>query len=115
MVSPKPSDHTPNVFAYRHHHLLQKYNVLHEHFRPPKLQHLTATVRKRDAPDLPVCIIGAGATGLYAAMIFESLGINYQIIEANKKERLGGRISTYRFPGGGPNDYFVCKVHPHPR
>lgn len=62
--------------------------------------------------NLPVCIIGAGMAGLYTAMIFESLGISYQIVDADKRERVGGRLFTYHFPKGGPYDYYVRKVDP---
>ena len=62
----------------------------------------------RPAPNLPVGIIGAGMAGLYTAMIFESLGIKYQIVDANFEHRVGGRLFTYRFPNGGHYDYFVC-------
>ncbi|KAF6811931.1 L-amino acid oxidase [Colletotrichum musicola] len=44
---------------------------------------------------LKVGIIGAGAAGLYAAILLESLGIDYEIHEASG--RVGGRIYTYRF------------------
>lgn len=44
---------------------------------------------------LKVGIIGAGAAGLYAAMLLDSLDIDYDIYEAS--ERVGGRIYTYRF------------------
>ena len=44
---------------------------------------------------LKVGIIGAGATGLYAAMILESLNIDYEILEGS--DRIGGRMFTYRF------------------
>ena len=60
----------------------------------------------------PVCIIGAGMAGLYTAMILESLMIRYHIVDANTRERVGGRVFTYKFPNGGPYDYFVSKVHP---
>ncbi|KAB5547175.1 L-amino acid oxidase [Coniochaeta sp. 2T2.1] len=53
---------------------------------------------KRATPkDVPfkVGIIGAGAAGLYAAMLFDSLGIDYDIHEAS--DRVGGRIFTYHF------------------
>ncbi|KAF9645107.1 amine oxidase [Thelephora ganbajun] len=56
--------------------------------------------------NLPVCIIGAGVAGLYTAMIFESLGIPYQIVDADTKDRVGGRLFTYYFPDGGPYDYY---------
>lgn len=42
-------------------------------------------------------IVGAGAAGLYAAMILQSLGIDYEILEANN--RIGGRLFTHRFNG----------------
>lgn len=44
---------------------------------------------------LKVGIVGAGAAGLYAAMLLDSLGIDYDIYEASN--RIGGRIYTYRF------------------
>ncbi|KAF4829006.1 putative bifunctional amine oxidase [Colletotrichum siamense] len=44
---------------------------------------------------LKVGIIGAGAAGLYAAILLDSLGIDYDIHEVS--DRIGGRIYTYRF------------------
>ena len=44
---------------------------------------------------LRVGIVGAGAAGLYAGMLLESLGIDYEILEGS--DRVGGRIFTYRF------------------
>ena len=79
----------------------------------PNPETVAGKVKKRSDNNLPVCIIGAGPAGLYTAMIFESLGIKYQIVEANKEERIGGRLYTYRFPGGGPYDYFVREVYSH--
>lgn len=46
---------------------------------------------------LPICIIGAGCAGLYAAMILDTLDVPYEILEAN--DRIGGRIYTHRFNG----------------
>ncbi|KAF8534739.1 hypothetical protein BDD12DRAFT_858949 [Trichophaea hybrida] len=43
----------------------------------------------------PVCIVGAGVSGLYAAMILDSLKIDYEILEAS--DRYGGRCFTYKF------------------
>jgi len=53
-----------------------------------------------------VGILGAGAGGLYAALILEDLGIPYHIIEA--RDKVGGRLFTYRFPNntGAPYNYF---------
>ena len=45
----------------------------------------------------PVCIVGAGCAGLYAAMMLQSLKIPYVILEAN--DRIGGRVYTHRFNG----------------
>lgn len=50
--------------------------------------------RNSTAP-LKVGIIGAGAAGLYSAILLQSLGIDYEILELT--ERIGGRIYTYRF------------------
>jgi hypothetical protein len=47
---------------------------------------------------LKVGIVGAGASGLYAGLLLESLGVDYDILEANT--RIGGRIYTYRFDEG---------------
>lgn len=48
----------------------------------------------RGAP-MKVGIVGAGAAGLYAAILLDSLGIEYDIHEAS--DRVGGRIFTYHF------------------
>lgn len=47
------------------------------------------------AQNITVGIIGAGVTGLYSAILLQSLDINYEIIEANN--RTGGRIWTHYF------------------
>ena len=60
----------------------------------------------RFLPDKKVGILGAGIGGLYAALILDSLDIEYDILEASS--RAGGRIFTYQFPGGGKYDYYVC-------
>ena len=65
-----------------------------------------------------VGIIGAGASGLYSAILLESLGIGYEILEADI--RAGGRIWTYYFDektweGSSPGDpeyydYYVSTI-----
>ncbi|KAF8596137.1 amine oxidase [Ceratobasidium sp. AG-I] len=47
-----------------------------------------------------------GASGLYAALILQDLGIPYQIIEA--QDKVGGRLFTHKFPDqtGAPYNYF---------
>ena len=103
----------PNIFAYRGIQLLSEYNELYKDSPEHVPSKLAAEVQNRSDYSLPVCIIGAGAAGLYTAMIFESLGIKYQIVEANTEERIGGRLFTYHFPDGGPYDYFVREVYSH--
>ena len=51
-----------------------------------------------------VGIIGAGVGGLYAAMMLQSLHIEYEILEAS--ERIGGRLYTQHF-SKKEHDYFV--------
>lgn len=46
-------------------------------------------------PKLKVGIIGAGAAGLYSALLLQSLGIEFEILEADG--RAGGRIHTHYF------------------
>ena len=52
-----------------------------------------------------VGIIGAGVGGLYTALMLDSLGIGCEILEAS--DRVGGRLSTYKFPNGEKYDYYV--------
>ncbi|KAF9457573.1 hypothetical protein BDZ94DRAFT_1272826, partial [Collybia nuda] len=54
----------------------------------------------------PVGILGAGAGGLYTALILEDLGIPYRIIEAQRQ--VGGRLFTHKFANttGAPYNYF---------
>lgn len=51
-----------------------------------------------EQPPRKVCIVGAGVSGLYIAMILDSLEIpnlTYDILEANS--RVGGRVYTHHF------------------
>jgi len=62
-------------------------------------------------PEKKIGILGAGIGGLYTALILDSLDIEYEILEAS--DRIGGRIFTYKFPGGGKYDYYVrCFNYP---
>ena len=108
----------PNPYAYRGRYLLSAYNDQYKDvsgkdpcdFDRPTLGKAPAPEKvSTDPPKLPICIIGAGVTGLYTAMIFETLGFKYHIIEASN--RVGGRLFTYRFPGEEEKtyDYFVRK------
>ncbi|EGC33823.1 hypothetical protein DICPUDRAFT_56257 [Dictyostelium purpureum] len=93
LAAPRPS--IRSMFAKT---LLQR-TVTHE---PAKLSQVISNNRslrqKKSLKTLPsVGIIGAGMSGLYAAMILQDLGIDYHILEGNK-DRYGGRIYTYRYP-----------------
>ncbi|KLP10574.1 related to L-amino-acid oxidase [Fusarium fujikuroi] len=68
----------------------------------------------RKSNHLEIGIIGAGVAGLFTAMVFdwlneqcqkEGLKIEYDIIEAAKMNRLGGRLYTHRF-SHGEHDYY---------
>jgi hypothetical protein len=62
-----------------------------------------------DNVEPPVGILGAGVSGLYSALILQSLNVSYEIIEAS--DRTGGRLFTHKFAGGGFYDYFVSINH----
>lgn len=63
-----------------------------------------------------ICIVGAGVAGLFTAMVFDwlnenpklkalGLEIEYDIVEAAGKERLGGRLYTHHF-SDKEHDYY---------
>ncbi|KAG4442373.1 hypothetical protein IFR05_002151 [Cadophora sp. M221] len=56
------------------------------------------TSSQDETPKLKICIVGAGVSGLYTAMILEFLdipGLEYEILESSN--RVGGRIYTHHF------------------
>jgi hypothetical protein len=68
----------------------------------------------RESGKLEIGIIGAGVAGLFTAMLFDwlnkeckqqGLEIEYDIIEAAKMNRLGGRLYTHRFSYNA-HDYY---------
>ncbi|CAG7850867.1 Putative bifunctional amine oxidase DDB_G0291301 Includes: RecName: Full=Putative sarcosine oxidase; Short=PSO; Includes: RecName: Full=Putative L-amino-acid oxidase [Serendipita indica DSM 11827] len=76
------------------------------HGYPPSAMKAAAPAEKVRRP-IKIGILGAGAAGMYAAMIIDSLkspDFTYEILEANP-ERVGGRLYTHHF-SDGPNDYF---------
>ena len=102
----------PNIYAYCAHYLLSQYqpdnNDNDESKDPCDHKDNEDNEEKYPNPTLPVCIISAGMAGLYTVMIFKTLDIKYQIIDADSQDRVGGWLFTYHFPGGGPYNYFVC-------
>ena len=58
---------------------------------------------------LPVCILGTGVAGLYIAMMLDSLGIKYELMEGSG--RTGGRLFTHNFPTKpGKYQYYVSGI-----
>lgn len=109
MASNEPQ--IPNVYAYRGRYLLSTYQERNKEVPDHKLSEMIPLLKNPSpSPNLPVCIIGAGMAGLYTAMIFESLGISYHIVDANTQERVGGRLFTYHFPKSHPYDYYVREI-----
>ncbi len=67
-----------------------------EKIEPNNLPRRPTNQVSRDFPSgAKVCIVGSGMAGLYAALIFDHLGIPYDILEA--ASRPGGRILTHYF------------------
>lgn len=71
-----------------------------------KLKPLPFETAHTSVDKVVVGIIGAGAAGLYAALILESLGKKYEILESSP--RTGGRLFTHKF-SEKPADYFVSQ------
>lgn len=92
--------------------------LLLEHFESLKEGGMLHTPRAHAPPKtVTVGILGAGAAGLYSALLLdwlndqlesqkESFRFDYEILEA-EPERVGGRMYTYRFESGKKYDYYV--------
>lgn len=88
---------------------------------PAKLPTLLKVEPTEKLPaETKVCIVGAGAAGLFTAMIFDwlkskgelpDLLIKYDLLEAAGEDRAGGRFYTYPFKG--TKQYPVDPNHPH--
>lgn len=117
---------TPNEIVESLPEPIQKLlpDVTNDAINPQNLPELPEFRPKSSLPSkMKVCIVGAGAAGLFTAMIFDwleekgkskelpMLNICYDIFEANGEERLGGRLYTYKFPSTkgyepGDHDYY---------
>ncbi|KAF9882702.1 hypothetical protein FE257_005510 [Aspergillus nanangensis] len=86
----------------------------------PELQgSISVDPRPCSDPPLPanskVCIVGAGISGLYIALLLQSLNIpnlSIDILEADN--RVGGRVYTHRF-SDQPHDYYDVGAMRFPR
>ena len=106
----------PNIYASRGRFVLSRYHAQQQQEAIPdyKLSTMKSHFHNpKPTAELPICIIGAGMAGLYAAMILQSLKIPYQIVDAGTRERVGGRVFTHRFEGGDSPNYYVSRTHMH--
>ncbi|ENI06054.1 hypothetical protein COCC4DRAFT_39946 [Bipolaris maydis ATCC 48331] len=77
-------------------------DIVQEYDQIPSMNPDESSVKHR------ICIVGAGISGLFIAMILDSLeipGLEYDILEAS--DRTGGRIHSYYF-SDAPHDYYDC-------
>ena len=113
LAAPPTAMSVPNIYAYRSRFVLSQSNDAQRNDVPAHKLSMKKLIRDHPLPtaEFPVCIIGAGMAGLYTAMILQFLEIPYQIVDADTKERVGGRLFTHHFANGGPYDYFVSRIH----
>jgi len=89
-------------------HLLHKYNQRRnqkddEHAGLPKAPPFPPGFAQQEPYAGRICIVGAGACGLYLAMMLRFLGFEHvDILEAT--DRVGGRCYTQQLPGEKPED-----------
>ncbi|KAF8872619.1 hypothetical protein BD779DRAFT_331003 [Infundibulicybe gibba] len=112
MVTTPPAPIIDDIYAHYGRNLIQALNpysdgesALHSTAPLPESRRLLA---KPGDPSISatseVGILGAGIGGLYVALMLQSVGISYKIIE--ESDRTGGRLFTHRFKDGGEFDYF---------
>ena len=99
---------TFNQFASSHNY----GRPLEDHEDLPKPQRLELPTPDTATTSPRVCIIGAGAAGLFTALLFDHLNqnvpgfnIQYDIFESGNTDRVGGRLYTYSFTTT-PHDYY---------
>ncbi|KAL6169288.1 hypothetical protein ACJQWK_04323 [Exserohilum turcicum] len=83
-------------------------DIVQEYDQIPSMNTEKSNVQHR------ICIVGAGITGLFIAMILDSLeipGLEYDILEAS--DRTGGRIHSHYF-SDAPHDYYDCGAMRYP-
>lgn len=95
----------PDVYAARSRYVIDDFHKKYEKVLKGMDGHVKAHLPSvpKVTTNTPVCIIGAGAAGLYTALILDSLEIPYQILEANPT-LVGGRMFTYNFDND-PSSY----------
>ncbi|CAG8689181.1 hypothetical protein GLOIN_2v1834010 [Rhizophagus irregularis DAOM 181602=DAOM 197198] len=80
-------------------------SVRSEYFKiaTPHLYEPNVPINKTKLPDPKICIIGAGMSGLFAALLFDIAGLNnIEVFEC--QDRVGGRVLTKYFSDDTKND-----------
>ncbi|MDC8756923.1 flavin monoamine oxidase family protein [Janthinobacterium fluminis] len=91
------SKHRRTLFGAMDQHLRKLEKARAAKQGPSTFMAASGAARKgKTAAQVRVGIVGGGMAGLYSAMLFDQLGIAYQIFEASG-ERLGGRVLTHYF------------------
>lgn len=97
----KPHD---DIYALHGKYIMEQYLIPRLQKEPWTWPTPPETKAVEEGVSKPVGILGAGVGGLYAAMMLQSLGIPYEILEGSK--RTGGRVFTYEF-SKMKHDYYV--------
>ncbi|OCH84453.1 hypothetical protein OBBRIDRAFT_808232, partial [Obba rivulosa] len=108
----------PHIYADRSRFLIKAYHAKNDKQDEDGLPDFS-TIRDRlklppISDQLPVCIVGAGMAGLYAATMLQYLGIPFQVLEAASEpnaagRKLGGRMFT-RHIGDGKWSYYASRT-----
>ena len=96
MQSATIQDYDPKSSSYSSTNRSMHFNPYHLPARPQAPSESLPSETK-------VCIIGAGISGLYSALMLDYLDIPYDILEAS--DRPGGRIRTHYFSDKS-HDYY---------
>jgi NADPH-dependent 2,4-dienoyl-CoA reductase/sulfur reductase-like enzyme len=102
-LTPNPADDPKSFRTLYAQTIIQQYHESKGISQDTPLPTPTLPVQ----PSRPICIIGAGVAGLYAAIMLDFLRIDYEIIEAS--DRVGGRLFSKKL-GEGRYEYFVSPI-----
>ena len=107
MTTPTKSLRTAYAQHILNKHLVTKLNDAspNDYRYLPEAPELPDTCKDEEPYQGRICIIGAGAAGLYTAMMLKYLGAtNITILEAN--DRVGGRCYTYPLPNDSGHEKY---------
>ncbi|KAG7091713.1 hypothetical protein E1B28_008114 [Marasmius oreades] len=100
------NDNTNEVFKLHSKNIIENYQKAFLTFLPTESVAAAPAGRAEQVADTKhrIAVIGAGVSGLLVAMRLADKGMKVDVYEASN--RTGGRLYTYKFPGGGEWDYF---------